>query len=516
MASDASVEELIVQIDCAEGQEAQGAVRAMLHDGGAELAQKLANALPSLRGHEASIACWALGTIGPEARVALPALEEIARRRSALVLRATEASAAERAIVAIRADDPQFVVEALASLKSDVRMGAVDAIASGRVELTDAQAQSVAAGLAGMLDGRDWGTTAAVTGALRAMGRRAEPALPRVIELATAADPPTDSAGITRLVHVQSLGALGRAGLEMGPVLAGLLTDPNEFVRIAAMAWLRRVGPQSNLALAPLLGALAFESPPIGMAGSGFNDWPEAQRQSALASAEESRQAHQAEVRAVAAWALGELGAPNTRALSALAQATHSTVAHVRYHAITALGRIGHASDEVASALTQALADDRAAHVRRAAARALGLTADSEPEAVTTLAAALGDVETRKSAAWALGRRAEAAFEAVPTLIEAFDGEERRRMVIVRALLAIGPDVMHDLKQGLHRDDRWQRIGCAEAVGAFGSEARAPEPTLRELLFDRRRDVQEAAQEALEAISDNSREHAGAEKPAGG
>lgn len=498
---DAVVEDLILRLDLAEGSEAQNAVRNELIDGGEELALRIAEALPSLRGHEAVIACGALATIGPDARDALPALREVARRRWLLVLRAGEARAAERAIVALRADEPDFVLAALESNRPETREGAVQAIACGHVPLTDDQAQDAAWTLTEMLDADSWSRSAGAIAALSALGPNAALAVARLSELALAEDAPDDPAGIRRLVYVQGLGGLGRAGVEVGSVLAQLLTDSQEHVRWATIAHLRRVGPQSPKAVPALLRALTFESPPIGMVAPGFEDLPEEQQQSTRDAMEEARREHQAEVRAVAAWALGELGASDERVVSALAQSTRSTSARLRYHAATALGRIGHSRDDVASALTRAVGDDPAGHVRRASARALGLMGDPGHGALTALTDALTDVHTRKSAAWALKRLGEAALPAAPALIDAFDGNERRRMVIVDALVRSGPEVLQDLRQGMHRDGRWQRIGCADAAAAMGEEARGLEPTLRELLFDRRPDVQEAAREALEAIS---------------
>ncbi len=491
-----SVEELLLQVEGTEGHMA-GALRESLKAGGAELADELARALPSLRGDRAAAACRALAVIGPEARSALPALEEVSHRRSALLLRAPEAPAAERAIVSVRADEPEFVLEALASTKSELRHGAVDALASGCVLLDGAAAQVVAEGLSQMLPGHTAGATSALIAALRVLGARGEPAVPRLIALATEPSVEAEVGEIPRVRYVVELGRIGAAGVVVGPALARLLVDPEEPVRLAAMRWLRRVGPQSTEAIPPLLYALRFQV--------GRDPQPESSVEVPAAVPVEERegirQAQEAEVRAAAARALGELGEPNSRVLEALIDATQSTSARLRYHAVTALERIGHASDEVVTALRSVLDADRVAHVSNAAARALGTIAPAHPNTLPALAAALESPQTRKAAAWALARCTDVS-EAVADLIEAFDGNRPRRAVVTRALLAAGPVVLRDLQRGLHRDDRWVRIGCAEAVGALGPEARSAAPTLRELLFDRRRDVQEAAEEALEAISE--------------
>ena len=491
-----SVEELLLKIEATEGHVA-GALRETLKAGGAELADELAAALPSLRGDRAAAACRALAVIGPEARAALPALEEVSHRRSALLLRASEAAAAERAIVSVRADEPEFVLEALASTKPELRHGAVDALASGRVPLDDADAQVVAEGLAQMLPGHSAEATSAVIAALRVLGVRAEPAVPRLIALATEPSVEAEVGEIPRVRYVIELGKMGAAGIVVGPALARLLVDPEEPVRLAAMRWLPRVGPQSTEAIPPLLYALRFQV--------GRDAQPESSVEVAPAvpveQPEDVRQAQEAEVRSAAARALGELGEPNSRVLEALIDATHSTSARLRYHAVTALERIGHASDAVVISLCSVLLEDRTSHVASRAAHALGTIAPAHPNTLPALAAALEAPQTRKAAAWALARCADVS-EAVAELIEAFDANRARRAVVTRALLAAGPTVLRDLQRGLHRDDRWVRIGCAESVGALGPEANSAAPTLRELLFDRRRDVQEAAEEALEAISE--------------
>ncbi|MFP4248856.1 MAG: HEAT repeat domain-containing protein [Armatimonadota bacterium] len=500
MKSDSVVDVLILQMGYADGPAARRAVVAEMAEARADLVEKLTDALPSLSGHDATMVCRALAILGPAAREALPTLEEVAGRRSMLLVRSVEAEAAERAIVAIRADDPALVFDALKSGRSVTRAGAVDAIADGSVDLSDEQAAAAAEILAGMLDAREADAAGPALRAICALGARAEPALPRIIELASASGSGGAIADIVfRPEFARALHVLGDAGLTTGPALAALLVDPNEMVRRVAVGAIRTVGPQSDEAVPALTRALKFESPPVVVEGlpsevlEADGDLPEA--------AEAERLAHQIDVRATAAWALGERGGADEEALSALAQATRSTAARLRWHAVTALGRIGAADAEVAAALERSLSRDRAPHVRRAAARAIGLISRPGAQQVAALTQALEDVETRKSAAWALKQGGGAAAEATPALIAAFDANDRRRMVVAGALAAIGPEVMHDLRQGLHRDGRWQRIGCAEAVAAFGAEAQMMEATLRELLFDRREDVREAAQEALEAIS---------------
>ncbi|MGM0493393.1 MAG: HEAT repeat domain-containing protein [Armatimonadota bacterium] len=506
MKSDSVVDVLILQMGFADGAATRRAGVEEMAETRPDLVEKLAEALPSLSGHDAATACRALAILGPAAREALPVLEEVAGRRSMLLVRSVEAEAADRAIVAIRSDDPDFIFEALGSGRSTDQLGAVDAIASGAVDLSHEQAAAAAEILAGMLDTHDAGAAGPALQAICALGRRAAPALPRIIELASASGPAGSIVDTFRLGFVQALHVLGEAGLPTGPALAALLVDPNEMVRRMAVGAIRKIGPQSEEAIPALVRALKFESPPVMVEGlsseviQADGDLPEA--------AEAARLMHQINVRATAAWALGELGEADEHALSALAQATRSTAAHLRWHAVSALGRIGVADAEVAESLERSLSVDRAPHVRRAAARAIGLIGRPGPQRVSALVQALEDVETRKSAAWAFKQGGGAVAEATPALIAAFDANDRRRMVVARALAAIGPEVMHDLRQGLHRDGRWQRIGCAEAVAVLGVEARGMEATLRELLFDRREDVREAAQEALEAISGDDVAHA--------
>lgn len=491
MSPDAAVDRLVLQMQFAEHADEEAAIVRREFGEHDDLVQRLTDALPQLSGRDAVTACRALGIIGPDAREALPALEQVAARRSMLLLKSLEADAADRAIVSVRADEPDFVLEALASQRATLRTGAAEAIASGRVELSDEQASDAAETLAQMLDVQDRQVALSALRALQALGPRAQPALPRIIELATDAQPEGSAPESIRSRFVGALWTLGRSGLIVGPALAGLLLDPHILVREAAVCALRDLGPQSAEAIRPLLRALAFESPPTQTPGMSPED------------AERDRLAHQIAVRVTAARALGDLGEPDERVLSSLAQASRPPEVRVRYHAVTALGRIGALDDEVASALHRALAADRAGHVRRAAARALGLIRPTGALHVQRLAEALEDIEVRKSAAWAIKQVGEAALPATPALVDAMDANHRRRAVVVQALVRIGPEVVHDLLQALHRDSRYQRIGSAEALAALGSDALRAERALQELLFDRRPDVREAAEEALEAIVDD-------------
>ncbi len=501
MALPEDVRALIDRMREAEGSEPTADLVGKVAAGGPELAERLAAALSDADREDTAAICRILSIIGPAARPAIPALEAMTERRR-LLLRAPEADEAAAALVHVRADDPDAVLTALRSRHERVRHAAAEVIGAGETAVPDGRAPEVVDALEQMLESREMADRCHAGRALVALGHHAEPALPRLIELATARDDDGGPLETGRLHAIDALGGLGLAGVVVAPVIAGLLTDPNELVRRRAARWLGCIGPQDESCIPPLARALDFRTPAAGVAVSGDREVSDDTPREAEVSREEARLRHQWELHSVALRALGQLGSGAARALPRILAAAGSPGAKVRYHAAQALGRVGDGSPEVQGTLLGLLRDDEAGHVRRAAAGALGCLQAESHDVVVELARALRDLQTRKSAAWALGRIGPAAIEAAPDLIEAMDGDARRRSVVCKALERMGEDAAPALLYGVHRDGRWQRIGCAETIAAMQLDTPVALRSLRELLFDRREDVRQAGEMALEALAD--------------
>jgi HEAT repeat protein len=289
---------------------------------------------------------------------------------------------------------------------------------------------------------------------------------------------------MTRALRV--LPPFGRTAASAEEAAARRLTWPDPRVRLAAVSALHALRPQSASTAPLLVRALRDQK-------------AEDDALTERVTGEVRRR-----VRSAALRALRRIAPCDEEVAAAVLRVLQSPQASLREHAARALGRIARPTEATVDALVERVTADDAAHVRAAAVAALGRMGADGSQAVSAMAASLADVQTRKAGAWALKQLGEGALPAAPALIDALDANERRRMVVVDALVGSGAEVLQDLRQGLHQDGRWQRIGCAEAVAGFGSEAAMMEPTVKELLFDRRPDVKQVAREALEAIREDT------------
>ncbi len=113
------------------------------------------------------------------------------------------------------------------------------------------------------------------------------------------------------------------------------------------------------------------------------------------------------------------------------------------------------------------------------------------------------DPVAQAQAAYHLSRRGPEARTAVPALIEALKKETLVRQNAALALGQIGPDAKEAVPALVEalRDPEWTvRRQAAVALGLIGPHARPAIPALQKLKQDRRKYVQDAAQEALRRI----------------
>lgn len=273
------------------------------------------------------------------------------------------------------------------------------------------------------------------------------------------------------------------------PVSAGLARDERkEAARLVDAGVLDRLPPSASAAVEALAS------------GTASTAQARQERSTAVTALIGAIRDSNVEVRVNAIMALGSLNA-DPRSVQALIQALRTDPdAEVRKVAAWALGQI---EDRAAtSALVQAMASDRSVEVRRTATWALGqiedpaavdglvrAMRDSDPEvrktavwalgqiedrrAVAPLTEALreGDVEVRRDAAWALGQIE--AREAVPALSAALrDGDREVRETAVWALGEIeDPSAVPALSGVLRDSDPRVRSQAVWALGQIEAES---------------------------------------------
>jgi HEAT repeat protein len=137
--------------------------------------------------------------------------------------------------------------------------------------------------------------------------------------------------------------------------------------------------------------------------------------------------------------------------------------------------------------LTAALRDP-SPHVRVAVVQAMGRVAEGAPEGVRVLARLLESkrredralLPKAAEALGALGAKAEPAFAALIALMADTDG--RPRSAAIRALGALVPHSLDELRRILREDRGRARPGAAEACAAAGPAAKKAVPELAAVL----------------------------------
>ena len=189
-----------------------------------------------------------------------------------------------------------------------------------------------------------------------------------------------------------------------------------------------------------------------------------------------------ANVRAEAAEALGQLGSPEQANLEALAKALADEEPRVRNNAAESLGHLvqagdGMPADDAVRWLTPAL-DSTDAAVRRQAAEALGRLRGAEAISLATRLAGDADPQVQREAVESLGRLlrgsdAQAARAALPVLREALrhdDPSVRRQLVeTLGSLRSIADEVVPLLAQAVEDPDPAVQREAVEALGKISS-----------------------------------------------
>jgi HEAT repeat protein len=254
------------------------------------------------------------------------------------------------------------------------------------------------------------------------LGYEADAAIPFLAEMAANPDLPN------RATAIETLGRLYASSPEVVAALGEAARDPDEATRHAALRALAQIGLPAEAALPTILDQLASgdaKSRQLAARVLGNIEYLEIEEEDALVAAlEDSEPA----VRAAALAALVQIDAELPEgSIAKLAGFLTSQDADARADAIQALGQLGPDAAEALPAIEVALTDD-SSEIRHSAAWALGNMGEQEGAravpALTTLLKTDPDEDVRAQAAWALGEMGVSAEPAADALLAALEDPE--------------------------------------------------------------------------------------------
>lgn len=344
---------------------------------------------------------------------------------------------AAEALGRVGAADPQTVPSLAALLEDpspDIRAAAARALgAIGGAAVTAVQA------LVPLLQDRDEQVRRAAADAVGRIG-----VLP-----GAAADTLTEGLAnddsMVRARAAEALGDIGGVAADTASALVEATRDDNDRVRGKAIEALGKIGEAAADVAVPRL-VRALKDP---------DNW----------------------VSALAAEALGEMGAGADEAIPALVRSLRHANPQVRANTAEALGKLGPAAVAAVPVLERAAGDEDGS-VRLAAVRALGAIGRPTPESARVVRSALADPEpqARAAAAEAFGAWGEADEETRAELLalldDANDEVKARAARVLPKLAGATPVVVDALTRRLAEDDSdWVRVEAARALGQLGAAA---------------------------------------------
>jgi HEAT repeat protein len=275
-----------------------------------------------------------------------------------------------------------------------------------------------------------------------------------------------------RSCAARALAEIGPAAAVALPALAGLLNDPDVWVRQEALAAVVKVGAPAEAA---------------SLLRPCFRD-------------------RQGGVRAAAVRLCRELGPASLpllpEMLDMLATEEEYTISTELHRA---LGGLAATAPEAVAALRGLLRAP--GPVRLQACFALAQSGRGAAAAVPELMALLDSDEemARRAAAEALGRMGPAAAVAVPRLLRWAQAKRASALhqTAIRALGQLGPvaaAAVPALNKCLRSADRWSRLYAAQALARMGAAAAPAVPLLETLTKSNDQPVRQAAEEALAAV----------------
>jgi HEAT repeat protein len=254
------------------------------------------------------------------------------------------------------------------------------------------------------------------------MGYGAEAAIPFLVDMVANSDMPN------RVAAAYTLGGLYASSPEAVNALGGAAQDGDKAVRHAALEALSQIGPPAEAVLPAILEQLDSgdaKSRQLAARVLGSIGYLEIEAEDALVAALEDSEPG---VRAASLSALVQTGAELPEgSIARLAEFLTAQDAETRADAVLALGQLGPEAAEAVSAIEVALADE-SSDIRHSAAWALGNMGEEQgARAVPPLATVLEtdtDADVRAQAAWALGQMGIAAEPAAGALLAALEDPE--------------------------------------------------------------------------------------------
>lgn len=363
--------------------------------------------------------------------------------------------------------------------------------------------------------------------ALGEMGVSAKEAVPALIEVVKSGSVVSKSEAIT------ALGKIGPAAAPAIPELAKILRSYSIILKYNALEALRHIGPASLPAAKQIAPLLESNNSHLKLAAAWAIATVDPTNKETLDQAItillEGLDVPRDEVRADAATALSQIGAPAVEPLLSKLKAVHSADRHsdceticdviaqmgirgqaaiptliqivkkvddpkLVWHAAHALGRIHAKPDEVVPALIPLLANE-SADVRAHAAIALGDFGPAAKAAVPGLTKLLADPkpEVKIDAAAALADIGPAAASAVPQLATAMQaGPVALTLTSASALAAIGEPAVPELTKMVEKDSPVKLLAI-KVLGEIGASAKDAIPALAKLIISTDPEVSQAA-----------------------
>jgi HEAT repeat protein len=453
-------------------------------------------------------AAQGLRLIGPEARLAVPALAERMKEDPQVSVKVCAAQAIW-ALDRQQADGVlQELIAGLKALDPHVRTRAAGALAEMR-----ADAQKAVPDLARALkDPESAEVRLKAAYALAAIGKAARS---KVGALAAALK---DENLKVRLYAAQALWAIDRqpTGVE---VLTGALKNAVEDYRLTAVAGLLTIAEQSRpnppaalvAAVPALTDALTSGDAKVRVFAARTLAALGEPAAGAVPALTDALKHMDPLLRAQAAFALVRIGPKARTALPALRDALNDGSAEVRLFAAQALGGLAEDAASVRRAvtkLTELLAEQKDGLLRAQAAFALGVLKAKTEAAIAALNEGLkdaGNAALRKAAAEALGKIGAPARITFPTLMEVADKDEdtKIRKAAADALKKVGRPTKEDvpqLKLGLKHKNARYRAAAVVALWMLQKEAQGATAALAECLDDPDETVRRMAPVALAGI----------------
>ncbi|HEY1859640.1 MAG TPA: HEAT repeat domain-containing protein [Gemmataceae bacterium] len=328
-------------------------------------------------------ASQALGNIGAEAKLAVPALLKRLKNEQNDVTRGVLADALAK-IGPPAKQDVGLLREAITDLNPKVRAYAADSIGA-----LGPDAESLLALLTEAASDQD---VQVRQNAVRSLGKMGGNGKDTIVPALTTAL--KDSEHEVRVAAAKALEGMDTLGATDVALLTSMLKQQDSEVRASGARALGKMGPKAKAALPELMEAFKGSDKAVRRAAIGALVGLGAEAKSAVPAFTDALGDSDAEVRKQATVALAKLGPDAQPAAEALANVLSDSDKEVRKNAVKALAKIADGSKPVVSALAQALKDEDK-DLRMEVADALAAIGPPAKAAVPNLIACLEDLGSK-------------------------------------------------------------------------------------------------------------------------